>query len=180
MLLDDHGGHAFAHDADEGGEEFVDDDRGEAFGGLVEQEETGVEDQGAGDGEHLLLAAGELVAHVAAAFLEAGEHGVGGLDGPGAGAGDGGEVLLDGEGAEDVALLRDPADAGGGAALGAERGEVGAGEADGAAEAAGDAGDGVDEGGLADAVAAEDGEGFSLCEAERDAVEDGGSAVAGA
>ena len=93
-------------------QQFLDDDRREALGRLVEQHELGIEHQRAGDRQHLLLAAGELVAEVGAALLEAREHLVGPRHGPGARTGDGRQVLLDGQRLEDVALLRHPADPG--------------------------------------------------------------------
>ena len=40
-------------------EHVLDHERREAFGGLVEQQQFGIAHQGAADGEHLLLAAGE-------------------------------------------------------------------------------------------------------------------------
>ena len=70
---------------------------GEAVGGLVEQQQARVEQQGAGDGQHLLLPAGELVGAVAAALGELGEEPVDPLRGPRAGAAAAGgdlEVLL--------------------------------------------------------------------------------------
>jgi hypothetical protein len=58
--------------------------RGETVGGLVEEQEPGVQQQGSGDGEQLLLAAGELVGAVAA-LGELGEELVGPGRGPRAG-----------------------------------------------------------------------------------------------
>ena len=57
---------------DRGGE-FLEDDGGETLERLVEEEQRGVGGQCTGDCEHLLLAAGELVAHVCPALREAGK-----------------------------------------------------------------------------------------------------------
>src|SRR5262249_7315353 len=43
-------------------EQVLDDQRGEAFRRLVQQQQFGVAHQGAGDGQHLLLAAGKIAA----------------------------------------------------------------------------------------------------------------------
>src|SRR5262249_57888334 len=90
----------------------LDQDRSEALERLVEQDDARIEDQGAADREHLLLAARELVAEIAAALLEPRKQLVDARLGPRAGPGHGGEILLDRERFEDVALLRHPADAG--------------------------------------------------------------------
>ncbi len=58
---------------DRGGQ-FLDDDRREAFERLVEQQQRRVGHQRARDRQHLLLAAGQLIAHVAAPFLDAREQ----------------------------------------------------------------------------------------------------------
>src|SRR5262245_53755957 len=47
----------------------------DALGGLVEDEDLGVQDQGAGDGQLLLLAAREIAAAAAKHLLEDGEEG---------------------------------------------------------------------------------------------------------
>ena len=96
-------------------QQLLDDDRRQALGRLVEQQQLRVEHQRAGDRQHLLLAARELVAEVGAALGEAREHLVDPRDGPRPRPRDGGQVLLDGQRLEDVALLRHPADAGRGA-----------------------------------------------------------------
>ena len=46
----------------------------QAFGGLVEDKQPGIGDQGTADGEHLLLAAGKLVAEIARPLGEAGKR----------------------------------------------------------------------------------------------------------
>ena len=49
-------------------------ERREAFGRFVEDQEVRVRDEGAADGEHLLLAAGKLISLVVAPFPEAGKE----------------------------------------------------------------------------------------------------------
>ena len=49
-------------------EQLLDDDRRETLERLVEQDDARIEDQRAADREHLLLAAGELVAEIAPAL----------------------------------------------------------------------------------------------------------------
>ena len=102
-------------------QQFLDDDRRQAFERLVEQHDARIEDQGAADREHLLLAARELVAEIAAAFVQAREQLVDLAVRPRARPRHRGEVLLDRQRLEDVALLRHPADAGMRALVGPQR-----------------------------------------------------------
>ena len=67
-------------------QQFLDDDRRQPLGRLVEQQNLGIEGQRAADRQHLLLAAGELVAHVGGALGEARKHHVDGGERPGIGA----------------------------------------------------------------------------------------------
>ena len=166
VLLDQDRREAFlADDALERREQLLDDDRREAFERLVEQDDARVEDQRAADREHLLLAAGELVAEIAPPLGEPREHRVDLAGGPRPRARHGGEVFVDGERLEDVALLRHPADAGMGALVGAQAGDVAPAEPDRAAAIARHADDGVDQRGLAHAVAAEQRERLAFGEA---------------
>ena len=55
-------------------QQLFDQDRSQPLQRLVEQHDARIEDQGATDREHLLLAARELVAEVAAAFVQAREQ----------------------------------------------------------------------------------------------------------
>ena len=55
-------------------EDLLDDDRCQAQGRLVQQQQLGLAHQRPADGEHLLLAAGHGAAALAEAFLEAGEQ----------------------------------------------------------------------------------------------------------
>ena len=107
---------AFVVDA---GELFHHEARGarvEVAGGLVGEDDFGFGDEGASDGDALLLAARELDGEVVGFFLEieAGEN-VGGLDAAvglrGAGIDEGkGNVVEDGEGGNEVEVLEDEAD----------------------------------------------------------------------
>ena len=102
------------------------------------------------------------------------------LHGPRARPRDGGEVLLHGERAEDVALLRHPADAGVRAPLGALARDVAAVERGCVpAVCVRDADDGVDQRGLADAVAAEQRQRLAVGQREADVGQHDGLAVAG-
>src|SRR3954468_3473416 len=98
VLLHDDGGHLAGreHRADRSGQ-LLDGDRGEPLGGLVEEEERRVHHQRTRDREHLLLAARELVAVVAAAVAQAREQIVHPPRRPLAGTGDGLEMLVHGE-----------------------------------------------------------------------------------
>ena len=71
------------------------DQRRQALGRLVEDQEPGVGHQGTADRQHLLLAARELAAHVALALAQAREQGVDALEvpGPAVGCGGGDQVL---------------------------------------------------------------------------------------
>ena len=104
--------------------QLLDDDRGQAFERLVEQQQGGIGHQRAGHGEHLLLAAGELVAEILPSLLAtAGRaHRRGEVPRPGP-RGDG-EVLLDAERRKDLALLRHPAQAEPRARVGRKAGDI--------------------------------------------------------
>ena len=55
-------------------EQFLDDDRRQPLGRLVQQQHLRIERQRAADRQHLLLAAGELVAEIVAALLQPRKH----------------------------------------------------------------------------------------------------------
>ena len=181
MLLDqDEGVGAFAgHAADRGGE-FLDDDGGQAFERLVEQEQRRIGHQRARDRQHLLLAAGQLIAEIAAAFGDAGEQVVHRGQVPAAVARRHGEVFLHRQRRKNLAFLRHPADAGLGAAMRRALGDVLAAPQHAAAADLGVAHDGQKQRRFADAVPAEHGEPATLRQFERDAVEHDRRAVAGA
>src|SRR6266540_546038 len=95
--------------------EAADDDRREALGGLVEQEDLRVRDERPAELEHLLLAAAEVSRRAALELRELRELVVDALHvpfalAPGAAARGQLEVLLDGEAAEDPAPARDEGD----------------------------------------------------------------------
>ena len=149
----------------------------EAGGGLVEDEDRGLDDEGAGDGEHLPLAAGQRAGATGGAGGEVGEDGVERGDALGA-AGlrqDGGgelEVLVDREGGEDVLGLRDEGEAVADLLVGGGLGDVGAGEVDAAGMDRDEAGDGLDEGRLAGAVRADEDEELAGRDGEVDGADD--------
>src|SRR5262249_17778472 len=146
ILFDQNRRHALlAADPAERPQPFLDADRRQAFQRFVEQHDPRVEHQRAPNREHLLLAAGQLIAEVLPAFGEPWKQGVDFFDGPAARPRHRGEVLLDRERFENVALLRHPADAGLGALVGPQLGDVGAVQRDAAAEIAGDANNGIDQ-----------------------------------
>ena len=81
----------------QGTQHFIDDDRGKAFRRLVQQQQARIEHQRAADRQHLLFAARQLVAEIAAAFFQARKHLVDAGDGPRAIAGHRRHVFLDGQ-----------------------------------------------------------------------------------
>src|SRR5208282_6331116 len=137
------------------------------------------EHQRAADRQHLLLAAGQLPAHIAAPLLEAGKELVDAPRRPGTSDRHSGQVLFDGQRAEDVALLRRPADAAPRAQVRGKRRDVLAGKHDLAAEAGGDADERIDKRRLADAVASEQRQRLAVLESETEALDDPRLAVAG-
>ncbi len=178
VLLHQDRRHAFvADDAPERRQQFLDQDRGEPFERLVEQDDARIEDQRAADRQHLLLAAGELVAEVAAALGEARKELVDARNSPAAGLRHRGEVFLDRERLEDVALLRHPANPGMRPLVGAHPGDVAAVDTDVSADVAGHAHHRIDQSGLAHAVAPKQRERLAFGERERDLVEHDGFAV---
>ncbi len=72
-LLDEEDGHTAGGDGRHELVEVCHDDRREAHGDLVEEEDPGLTGQGPRDGEHLLLSARERACELLAAPLEAGE-----------------------------------------------------------------------------------------------------------
>ena len=92
-------------------EERVGDDGGQPLERLVEQEQRGIAHEGATDGEHLLLTAGEGHAHLATARSQAREELVDSLERPAAGSRGDPEIFLERERGEDVARLGHVADA---------------------------------------------------------------------
>ena len=183
VLLDEEHGdverlHALHHVEDLG-----DEDRGEAHRRLVEQEARGAAHQRAGDGEHLLLAAGEAAGDEVALLLQDREHGEGVrhvLLHPVVGVEEGAEaqVLLDRQVGEDLPALGRLGEAVADALVGRDGGEALAAEGDGAAGDRLDAGEAAQERRLAGAVGADDGDDLAGVDREVDAVQHLDAAVA--
>ena len=76
ILLDHHDREAALAQADDGARQGVHDDRRQAFGDLVEQQQLGARAQDARHGQHLLLAARQAHARAGAAFAQVGEQAV--------------------------------------------------------------------------------------------------------
>ncbi|GCC42075.1 hypothetical protein chiPu_0026433, partial [Chiloscyllium punctatum] len=114
VLLDDQDGDvAFIAEAQQHIFDLCNDHRRKPLGRLVHDQQMRVGEQRARDREHLLLAAGELVAAIVLALGEAREDVVDALDGPGAAAQAAGErkVFVDGQRAPQPPALRHIADA---------------------------------------------------------------------
>ena len=152
----------------------------EIAGGLVGEEDGRLEGQGAGDGDALALAAGELVGQVVEAVVEADE-----LEQAAGARFDflareafeverEGHVLDAGERGEEVEELEDEADfvaAEAGEVVIGERGDGLAVDADFAGGGAVEAADQVEEGGLSGAGGADDGDHFAAGDVEVDGIE---------
>ncbi len=179
ILFDDDGANAASlRDGPERQHQFLDDDRRETLGRLVEQKHLGIERQRPADGQHLLFAAGQFVAEIGLAFGQARKHFVNLVDSPRPRLRYRGHVFLDGERFENVALLRHPADAFARALIGTQRRDVLSLERDDAAEAPRDADDGIDKRGFSGAVAAQQRQHLTLCKRERQVRDHHGFAVA--
>src|SRR5437899_12631781 len=110
VLFDqDRGGSLLGHHAPDRPRQFFHDDGCESLERLVEQQERRVRHESARDREHLLLASGELVAHIRLALGEARKQFVYSLQVPAPGTRRHGQVLLERQRRENLALLRDPA-----------------------------------------------------------------------
>ncbi len=149
--------------------------------GLVQEEAAGADDEGAGEGDALLLAAGELVdaAGAEAGHLDGGEGGFDALGNFGGGEAAffeaEGDVAGDGlMGPEGVALEHHAKLA----AVGRELGDVFFVEEDAAGVGLAEAGDGAEEGGFAAAGGAEEEEDFAGGDAKVEVVEGEGVAKA--
>src|SRR5258708_24038294 len=145
-----------------------------------EQPAARIAHQRAADRQHLLLATRQRIAEILLQYAEGREQLEPALRCPLARPCDRGQVLLDGERFEDVALLRDPADAEHRALLRWQSRDVAAAERDAAATIAGDADDRVHQRGLAHAIAAEQSERLAFIEPERDVRHHDAFAIAGA
>src|ERR1700674_5067675 len=135
---------------------------GETLGRLVEHEELWIGHQGAADRQHLLLAAGELIAHMAEALAKPWEERIDPIERPArrilrARRGGRDQILLDREGRKDLPAFGNEAEPGLGDAVGLKTDQRQAVEGYGAAVRAQKAHDAADGRGLAHAVAAEEG-----------------------
>ena len=169
-------------------EQLLHDGRGEALERLVEQEQAHVARQRAGHGQHLLLAAGEIVGSRAHTRPQRREHlqdlrlaphhaaaaGVGGACQPAEV-----QVLRHRHAGEQPAALRHVADAATRHVGRREAGDVLPLEDDAAGGGGNEAGDGLEQGGFAGTVAAEQGDDLALAHVERGVVEDVALAVEG-
>ncbi len=181
ILLDnDRADAAGAGNGAERPEQFLDDDRRQPLGRLVQQQDLRIERQRPADRQHLLLAAGELVAEIAAAFLQPRKHLVDLFDGPGSGLGHRRHVFFHRQRTEDIALLRHPADPGPRPLVRPHRRDIEPAERDRAAKTPGDADDRIDQRGLAGAVAAQQRQHLAFAERQRHARQHHRLAVSGA
>ena len=163
----------------------IDEQRSEPLGRLVEEQDARVREQRASDREHLLLAAGELVAVMAPPLLEPGQQVVDVAQAPldlAAGDRAAGElqVLLDREAREDPPPLRDDRDPGARDRVRALAGQVAPVQQHAARPRPHQPDDRVDERRLADAVPSEQRDHLALLQVEVDAVQHVARVVSGA
>ncbi len=113
VLLHQDDGQAALLELDQHLAELLHDDRRQAFGDLVEQQQVGTGAQDARHGQHLLLAAGEPRTLAEAALVKVGKHLVELVQAHAAAAHRGRQqqVLLDAQAGEDAPLFRAIADA---------------------------------------------------------------------
>src|SRR6266705_3208143 len=173
VLLDQHDRkRILADQALQGLEQDLDDDGSEPLERLVHEEQRRVAHQRPPDGEHLLLAARDLVAPVLATLGELRKEIVDALEGPASGTHRDAEVLLDRERRKDIAGLRDKADAQSATLVDGQLRDRLALVLDASGVKGRVAHDGRKQRGLADPVPAEDREGAALRQLERDVLED--------
>src|ERR1700694_1311619 len=180
LLDDDRTDAAGAGDSAQRLEQLLDDDRSQPLGRLVEQQYSWIERERAADRQHLLLAAGELVAEIVAALLQPRKHLVDLRHRPRSRLRHRGHVLFHRQRAEDVALLRYPADTGPRPLVGPHLRDIQPAKTDGPPEAAGNPDDRIDQRGLAGAVAAQQGQHLAFREPQRHVRQYHRFAVAGA
>src|SRR4051812_5567883 len=174
VLLDEQDRHAAVVDAADLAPDLRHEERHDALGGLVEDDELRPHHQAARDGEHLLLAARERAARLADTLLQAremGEHVALDLAVGLAGEADA-QVLVHAEIREDAAALRHVADAQARHLVGLDAREVHALELHLPGAALGEAHDGAQGRGLADAVASEERDRLAAADLERHAAQD--------
>ena len=136
--------------------------RGEAFGGLIEHQQAGVGHERAANRQHLLLATGEVGPQVTASLLQARKQRIDPLQGPGLRAAQpvvrrGDQVLVHREVGKHLSLLRHQANAQAGDLVGGQPGDVLAGKHNAPATGRPDAHDGTHGGGFTHAIAPQHG-----------------------
>src|SRR5712675_2222804 len=174
ILLDQENGEALLLESPNGAADLLDDDRREAFGRLVEQEQPRAGAQDAADGEHLLLAPRQLAALARAqALLEVGKQREDAIEPETARLHHRREqqVLLDAQRGENPALLRTERDAGMGDLVRGAADELASLEAHRSGAMSNDPHDRLEGGGLAGAVAAEQRHHLAAAHVEAHAVE---------
>jgi len=153
----------------------------EVAGGFVGEDDAGAVNEGAGDGDALLFAAGELRGSGVGAVLDAHafEEVLDAFPALGMGNADQLEgefdVFENGQGGEEVEELEDGADLGAsesGETLGIELGELGGADANGSGVGAVDASEAIQEGGFATAGGSHEGDAFAGVDVEGYAAED--------
>lgn len=182
VLFDQQDRHAFGFQLAQDLDDLVDNQGRQAFGRFVEQDDGRIEHQGARDGHHLLLAARELEAAVGAALLQARKQRVDALQGPASvapGPRRHGQVFLDGETVEDAAFLRHEAQAQARDAVRGRAAYIAAAIGDAAAARLQVAHDGQHGGGLAGAVASQDGGDLAVAHLQRHVAQHVAGAVVG-
>jgi hypothetical protein len=182
-LLDQQHAGAGLGDGGDDRDQPADHDRGQAEGQLVDEQVARLADQGLGQHDHLLLAAGQGAGQGSQALGQLREQfqdllaaGLGLLAGQGVAGHP--QVVLDGQVREQAAALGDDRDAGLADALGAAAGDfpgrrVWGVEDHGAGLGLQDAADGQDEGGFAGAVRAEEGRDLAGRDLDGDLPDDG-------
>src|SRR6185369_6087074 len=177
VLLDQDDRGALGVEALDHAEHFLDDGGRQAQRGLVEHDELGLAHQAAADREHLLLAAGHGAGVLAAPLGQAREQRIDALARRGLAGAPAREiradfeVLVDGQGREDLTPFGDLADAEIAHLVARPAGDVGALERDAARARPLDAGYRADQRRLAGAVGADDGDDLLLLDLDRHAVE---------
>ncbi len=184
VLLHQEDGHAVAAQLLYGVEDLLDDDGGQPQRWFIQQQQARLAHQGAAYGQHLLLTAGHGAGPLLQSLVQAGEQGenliqqaalLGLVDEEGPHQ----QVLLHRQAGEDAAPLRHHGDVLAHDAGGGERVYLLPLEPDGAAARLGLAAQGHQQGGLAGAVGADQGDDFPLFHLDADVVQRLNFAVVG-
>ena len=153
--------------------DFFANQRRQALGGLIEDQQAGIGGQGAANGEHLLFATRQLVAQMVLPLGQLREEGEDLGDSPWIAScmaigGEGDEMLAHRQVGEDLATFRHQGDALAGDQVRAQPGESLSGKADLAGACRHHAADGANRRGLAHAVSAQQGGDLTLLDAQID------------